>query len=557
MDPEMIVKIVYNLQDVPRQGSVFIFGAGSGGVMLKRKLERYYGFCVDGFIDSFKTGVIDGVPVYETGKFFDSAPKDTHIVITSQSYREIADRCVRAGFAQVYNAFPYVVKYVNESEAEAALPVDAALAERLRAAGVAVETLFAFEALDRTALAAILRNAGPPVWLILIDALINAAFPRGGDTDGLDGVLDVICRQMTADATPPAAAECVTEEDAVLRFLVGGREGIVDCRRWLNGHPDHRAAVDAALRRYPSLHRAIKARGRAEGILSSETASFAAFQTNSYRRHTETWEAMAGDPERDRIHRAWFDENSANSALQRPLYDLVSHLRESGTESWLTVGDGRFGLDAVNLMRRGFTDVLATDISVAHFNQLGPFEHSLPYQAENAEALSFSTDSFDYVFCKEAYHHFPRPMLALYEMIRVARRGVVLIEPQDGLIDPPVMVQYARQNNYETSGNYAYTISRREIEKVALGLNFSVIAFKGFMTAYIRGQEFAPADLTSPIYLRLMAELCQQEAACRAGSAKPPLLAAILFKREPAPAVTDALGSDAWEVRRLSRNPYI
>lgn len=38
-------------------------------------------------------------------------------------------------------------------------------------------------------------------------------------------------------------------------------------------------------------------------------------------------------------------------------------------------------------------------------------------------------DAFDYVLCKDSYHHMPRPMIALYQMLRVARRAVVLIEP--------------------------------------------------------------------------------------------------------------------------------
>jgi SAM-dependent methyltransferase len=48
------------------------------------------------------------------------------------------------------------------------------------------------------------------------------------------------------------------------------------------------------------------------------------------------------------------------------------------------------------------------------------------FQKENAEQLSFEDESFDFVLCKEAYHHFPRPMIALYEMIRRRCRLIVL-----------------------------------------------------------------------------------------------------------------------------------
>ena len=43
------------------------------------------------------------------------------------------------------------------------------------------------------------------------------------------------------------------------------------------------------------------------------------------------------------------------------------------------------------------------------------------FQAENAERLSLTDDSFDFILCKESYHHFPRPAIAFYEMVRVAR----------------------------------------------------------------------------------------------------------------------------------------
>lgn len=58
------------------------------------------------------------------------------------------------------------------------------------------------------------------------------------------------------------------------------------------------------------------------------------------------------------------------------------------------------------------------------------------YSVENAESLSFRDNEFEVAFCKEAYHHFPRPFLALYEMLRVASKAVVLAEPNDQIPRP-------------------------------------------------------------------------------------------------------------------------
>jgi SAM-dependent methyltransferase len=53
------------------------------------------------------------------------------------------------------------------------------------------------------------------------------------------------------------------------------------------------------------------------------------------------------------------------------------------------------------------------------------------YRLENAEALTFPANSFDLVFCKEGLHHLARPVLGLYEMLRVCRRAAIVIEPYE------------------------------------------------------------------------------------------------------------------------------
>ena len=40
---------------------------------------------------------------------------------------------------------------------------------------------------------------------------------------------------------------------------------------------------------------------------------------------------------------------------------------------------------------------------------------------------------------------------------------------------------------FESTGNYAYHISKREIEKVALALNYQYVAFKGLNDSYFSG----------------------------------------------------------------------
>ena len=44
-------------------------------------------------------------------------------------------------------------------------------------------------------------------------------------------------------------------------------------------------------------------------------------------------------------------------------------------------------------------------------------------------------------------------------------------------------------HDFEEAGNYLYSLSKREIEKFALGLNYKIVAFKGINDAYFEGVE--------------------------------------------------------------------
>ena len=75
---------------------------------------------------------------------------------------------------------------------------------------------------------------------------------------------------------------------------------------------------------------------------------------------------------------------------------------------------------------KGLTNdyIAATDIAEVLLKEAKEEGYIKAYSKENAESLSFADNEFDFVFCKESYHHFPRPMIALYEILRVVKRGL-------------------------------------------------------------------------------------------------------------------------------------
>ena len=59
----------------------------------------------------------------------------------------------------------------------------------------------------------------------------------------------------------------------------------------------------------------------------------------------------------------WFDRGTCDywrhDQMMEPLHRLKSHAKDM---KWLTVGDGRFGLDSIRMNKMGYKDVLPTDI---------------------------------------------------------------------------------------------------------------------------------------------------------------------------------------------------
>ncbi|MBK7936548.1 MAG: class I SAM-dependent methyltransferase [Lewinellaceae bacterium] len=297
----------------------------------------------------------------------------------------------------------------------------------------------------------------------------------------------------------------------------------------------------------------------------------------SYSLHEQHFYKYSKGGDREQIARNWFQEGTIGyeQAMQRNAVSDPLLLAYPGA-SWLTVGDGRYGSDAHYLASKG-ADATASDIADALLREGAEAGFISKYSKENAEALSFADNSFDFVLCKESYHHFPRPMKALYEMLRVGRRGTVLYEP----VDPYVYTHFLqalfrgilqiinalgvfklllgkemRRHTYEDVGNYVYKISEREIEKVALGLNYPCVAFKGLNIHYCEGVDGLPVNRFSfaKLQVRLVSFLLNLLSFLKIIA--PQSMAAIIFKEMPSEDCLRGLKDAGYRVVKLPRNPY-
>ncbi len=303
------------------------------------------------------------------------------------------------------------------------------------------------------------------------------------------------------------------------------------------------------------------------------------FTNWSYEVHSRHFGLRNQFPEK--LLLAWLDETSADYFRHRRCYEfaevlscsLDSHAR--GKTTWLTVGDGRLGLDSARIKKFHFKKVLPTDISPHLLIQGKEWKVIDKFQIENAENLSFKDKSFDWIFCKESLHHFPRPFQALYEMLRVSRKGVVIIEPNDAAFDlttgrlsklPLGILKIIRQLGFsrifssqpqwESTGNYFYSFGRRELEKIAYGLNLPCIAFKGLNDHYLEGCEFEPANYdVSEIFREMSNIIKEKNKLMELRLREPDLLMSVFFKENPPPPLMTKLLLQSWEVKYLSQSP--
>ena len=266
------------------------------------------------------------------------------------------------------------------------------------------------------------------------------------------------------------------------------------------------------------------------------------------------------------------------------MYEAISCLSDLASTKWLTVGDGRWGLDSIRLKRLGVTNVLPTDICetlLAEAKSRGLIE---AYSVENAEHLTFADNTFDYVFCKESYHHFPRPYIALYEMLRVAQKAVFLAEPNDDPMPPSISVKnFMRykvkdflsryglghhpvfwgkpvfyQAGYEESGNFVYSVSRHEMEKVCQGLDMPQMVVKGINDHYIKGCEYELADEErSLIFREIKSKIDEMNERCLRGKSIYSMVLLGMFKEPMDGLSRKAFVEHGFQVIDLPRNPYL
>ncbi len=114
----------------------------------------------------------------------------------------------------------------------------------------------------------------------------------------------------------------------------------------------------------------------------------------------------------------------------------------------------------------GFRNVTLTNITQINLEYL-----RYQFIKQDGMRLDFPDNSYDVEFVANSLHHMSRPHLALTEMYRVARKGLILLESNDSVLIRLLCI-LRLVDKYEVSvedgiktTNYVYRWTEREIKK--------------------------------------------------------------------------------------------
>lgn len=294
----------------------------------------------------------------------------------------------------------------------------------------------------------------------------------------------------------------------------------------------------------------------------------------SYNRHNEWYNEHFPSESAKSDHYKKIKATGKNNVdywLQQLFFSCLDPLLAKKYMNWLTVGDA-YGFDAQYILRSG-NHALATDLNT-DFLTIALKEGIInTCAAENAEKLTQHDNSFDYVLCKESYHHFPRPYAAMYEMIRVTKLGVVVIEPQDPITKMPLLLLlsnifsrnvfflnklWKNRFSFEPVGNFVYKVSEREFEKLAAGLGLPMVAFKKINPNYwFKGAESISTNLYSKRFFLIKMKKFLFDTLVKLRFLPAQVLTTVIFKQLPDEQTIGLLKKNGYRLVYIPQNPYL
>ena len=157
------------------------------------------------------------------------------------------------------------------------------------------------------------------------------------------------------------------------------------------------------------------------------------------------------------------------------------------TQFSILVVCGGVGGEGIFFIRSGFKNVTVTDISEKSLVIANKLNKELKTIQANAEELQFADCSYDIVIVQDGLHHLPRPALGFTEMLRVAKKAVIIIEPQKSLVGKVIGTEW---EVHGTAVNYVFRWSKNLLEQLVksyLLKNYSEIRYLRYWNHNLQG----------------------------------------------------------------------
>ena len=197
---------------------------------------------------------------------------------------------------------------------------------------------------------------------------------------------------------------------------------------------------------------------------------------------------------------AWFDDLDPEYEIERPAGTPAFHawllaekfrrgtsaIRELLPGSTALAVCGGSGLDAEHLARAG-ADAITVDVSIGAAKRA--LERGRRHGVEltsvvaDAEVLPFPDRGVDVVYVHDGLHHVDRPLVALAEMARVARRAVSVNEPARAAITGAA-VSAGLALEREDAGNAVYRFSLDEVAGTLQDAGFRILLAERYAMLY-------------------------------------------------------------------------
>jgi ubiquinone/menaquinone biosynthesis C-methylase UbiE len=197
---------------------------------------------------------------------------------------------------------------------------------------------------------------------------------------------------------------------------------------------------------------------------------------NSLKIHKEHWETVLKDVDIMTFENAYYHDYFR----ELPFLAVKKHFNLN-SQSVLIASCGT-GIDLYYLLKHYKNIQLhASDISEKAV-AIAMKTFNVDGSIQNNERLTFEDNTFDYSFVAAALHHLERPHLGLYELLRVSKKGLIVIEPNDSWLTR-LATNLGLATEFEKEcKNYVFRYNKRDVQKISKAMFFDCKIIRLFAT---------------------------------------------------------------------------